>query len=176
MIKKTAKISISLLVPYLLAACTTAPTGPNVLVLPGTGKSFDQFRSDNLECRQFASEQIGGATASSVAADSGVRSAAVGTLLGAAAGAAINGSHGASVGAGTGLLMGGLAGTGAADASAWGTQQRYDFGYLQCMYAKGHRVPVSGRFASYPRQMEYTSPPPSGITPPPPPPPVAPQR
>lgn len=176
MIQKTAKISALLLVPYLLAACATTPTGPSVLVLPGTGKSFDQFRSDNLECRQFASEQIGGATASSAAADSGVRSAAVGTLLGAAAGAAINGSHGASVGAGTGLLMGGLAGTGAADASAWGTQQRYDFGYLQCMYAKGHRVPVSGRFLPDPRQMEYTVPPPPGAAPPPPSPVAPPQR
>ncbi|HWT71813.1 MAG TPA: glycine zipper family protein, partial [Oxalicibacterium sp.] len=25
-----------------LSACTTMPTGPSVLVLPGTGKSFDQ--------------------------------------------------------------------------------------------------------------------------------------
>jgi hypothetical protein len=28
----------------LLGACTTLPTGPSVMVLPGTGKNFDQFR------------------------------------------------------------------------------------------------------------------------------------
>ena len=26
--------------------------------------------------------------------------------------------------------------------SAWIVQQRYDFSYLQCMYAQGHRVPI----------------------------------
>ena len=27
--------------------------------------------------------------------------------------------------------------------SAWIVQQRYDFSYLQCMYAQGHRLPVN---------------------------------
>lgn len=154
------KIPGSLLVLCLTAACTTLPDGPSVMVLPGTGKSFDQFRADDLECRQFASAQIGGATPSSTATDSGVRSAAVGTVLGTVAGAAVNGGQGAGVGAGAGLLMGGLAGTGAADASAHGVQRRYDIGYEQCMYAKGHRIPVSGRFNAAPRQQEYVAPPP----------------
>lgn len=128
-----------------LAACTTVPPNePSVLVLPGTGKSFEQFRADNAECKQFAQEQTGGRTPDSVAFDSGVRSAAVGTVLGAAAGAAINGRHGAGVGAGSGLALGGLAGTETGQSSAERLQQRYDFGYEQCMYAKGHRVPVSG--------------------------------
>lgn len=129
----------------ILCACTTVPPNePSVLVLPGTGKSFEQFRADNAECKQFAQEQTGGRTPDSVAFDSGVRSAAVGTVLGAAAGAAINGRHGAGVGAGSGLALGGLAGTETGENSASRLQQRYDFGYEQCMYAKGHRVPVSG--------------------------------
>jgi hypothetical protein len=33
------------------------------MVLPGTEKSFDQFRIDDAVCRQFAFEQIGGASA-----------------------------------------------------------------------------------------------------------------
>lgn len=151
----------------LLAACVTMPSGPSVLVLPGTGKSFDQFRGDDLVCRQFAHEQVGGTTPELAASESGVRSAAVGTVLGAAAGAAIGGSRGAGVGAGTGLLVGGLAGTGAAETSAYGAQRRYDFAYQQCMYAKGHRVPVSGRFTTESRQPAYP--------PPPPPPPGAPR-
>lgn len=132
-------------IPFLLVGCTTVPTGPNVLVLPGTGKSFDQFRVDETICRQYAQEQLGG-TPSAFGANSGVLTAAVGTVIGAAAGAAIDGSRGASVGAGTGLALGGLSGTGTAQSSAGNAQRRYDFSYQQCMYAKGHRVPVYGRY------------------------------
>ena len=149
-----------------LGACTTMPSGPSVLSLPGSGKSFDQFRADDASCRQYAQQQIGGMTPDQAAVDSGVRSAAVGALLGAAAGAAINGSHGAAVGAGAGLLMGGLSGVGAANSSSYGTQRRYDFGYQQCMYAQGHRVPGSGRFASEARPPRGSG----GYYPPPPPP------
>lgn len=132
----------------MLGACVSLPEGPSVMVLPGTGKSFEQFRIDDFTCRQFASQQIGGATATGLASDSGVRSAAVGTVLGAAAGAAINGGRGAAVGAGAGMAMGGLSGTQTAQASAYGAQQRYDVGFMQCMYAKGHRIPSGGRFGS----------------------------
>ncbi len=149
----------------LAAACTTMPTGPSVLVLPGTGKTFDQFRADDFECRQFASGQVGGATATQAQTDSTLRSAALGTAVGAVAGAAMDGRSGAGVGAGTGLLIGTLAGTGAGDASGYSLQRRYDFGYQQCMYAKGHKVPVSGRLMTPP-------PPGAGATPPPPPPPA----
>lgn len=172
MTKMILKISASIAALSALAACTTMPTGPSILVLPGTGKTFDQFRVDDMDCRQFAAGQIGGTTASSVATDSGVKSAAVGTVLGAAAGAAINGGRGAGVGAGTGMVFGGLAGTGAANESAYGAQQRYDFGYEQCMYAKGHRIPVSGRLSGQYVQPGYTSSPAPGVNsiPPPPPP------
>ena len=99
----------------LLGACATVPSGPGVMALPGSGKSFDQFRADDLDCRQYASYQVGGSTPNQVATDSGVNSAAIGALVGAAAGAAIGGSRGAGVGAGTGLAAGALAGTGAAE-------------------------------------------------------------
>ena len=152
----------------LVGACTTMPEGPSVLVLPGTGKSFDQFRADDFECRQFANGQVGGTTAAQASSDSGVRSAAVGTVMGAAAGAAIGGGKGAAVGAGTGLLVGALVGTGAAESSAHTVQRRYDYGYEQCMYAKSHRIPVSGHFT-------YSNPPaPATYTAPPPPPPPSP--
>jgi hypothetical protein len=172
---KSARTSAAVMVAGLglIAGCTTMPDGPSVMVLPGTGKSFDQFRADDMECRQFASSQVGGATASTAQADSGVRSAAVGTAIGAIAGAAMDGGHGAGVGAGAGLLMGSMAGAGAADVSGRGLQRRYDVGYQQCMYAKGHRIPVYGRMSGG-RVMEYSSSPsaPSAapVTPPPPPP------
>lgn len=164
-----------------LAGCVTTPTGPSVMALPGSGKTFDQFRFDDSSCRQFAYDQIGGTTATAAAQQSGVNSAAVGTVLGAAAGAAIGGGHGAAVGAGSGLAVGGLVGTGAAETSAYGAQRRYDNAYIQCMYAKGHRVPVYGRYtysaAPAPRYAPPAAsgapaippPPPAGTPPPPPP-------
>jgi hypothetical protein len=156
-----------------LGACVSMPTGPSTMALPGSGKSFEQFRFDDGDCRQYSYAQIGGNTPEKVAADSGIKSAAVGTLIGAAAGAAINGGTGAAVGAGVGLAGGALAGTGAADQSAYGMQRRYDVAYTQCMYAKGHKVPVSGRFMSSnentPRPATPPPPPPAGSPPPPPP-------
>jgi hypothetical protein len=154
-------LRISLFAAMILASgCVTVPEGPSVLVLPGTGKNFDQFRSDDRECRQFASGQVGGTTASQAGTDSGMKSAVVGTIVGAAAGAAIDGGRGATTGAGAGLLIGGLAGTDSAQGSALSIQKRYDFGYQQCMYAKGHRIPVSGRFTDQSRQAPYPPPPP----------------
>jgi outer membrane lipoprotein SlyB len=153
----------------LAAACTTMPSGPNVMVLPGTSKSFDQFRADDMACRNYALESVGGVTASQAATQSGVSSAVVGTALGAVAGAAIGGQQGAAVGAGTGLLVGGLAGTQTAQASGYGLQQRYDFGYIQCMYTKGHQVPVSGRIYRQSGPTTYPPPPPGTLPPPPPP-------
>jgi hypothetical protein len=146
----------------LLGACVSMPSGPGVTVLPGTNKSFDQFRADDLDCRQFAHNQVGGATPDSAADSSGVKSAVVGTAVGALAGAIVGGQQGAATGAGLGLIVGGVSGAGAAGVSQRTLQQRYDQAFLQCMYARGHKVPSSGRFA-------YTSPAPTVRTPPPPP-------
>ena len=150
-----------------LAACVSMPTGPAVMVLPGTGKSFDEFRFDDGSCRQFAYEQIGGHTAAQAQQDAAVSSAVVGTVLGAAAGAAIGGnSAGAATGAGVGLLGGSMYGSSAASYSGYDAQHRYDIAYQQCMYAKGHRVPVAGRFSQSPPSRPRTT----GNPPPPPPP------
>jgi hypothetical protein len=72
-------------------------------------------------------------------------------------------------------------GTGAASSSMYGVQQRYDTAYIQCMYAKGHQVPVSGQFSgATPQQVmppaAHIPPPPPGSMPPPhiPPPPSGP--
>jgi hypothetical protein len=148
-----------LLLVLALAACTTLPEGPSVMALPGSGRNLEQFRADDTWCRDFALRMSGGRSANQNAVDSGVRSAALGTVLGAAAGAAMGGDRGAGVGAGTGLLVGGLAGSEAGERSGYGTQQRYDHAYVQCMYDKGDRVPVSGRM-SVERPRAYNPPPP----------------
>jgi hypothetical protein len=131
----------------LLAGCAITPDGPSVMVLPGTGKSYEQFQGDDYICRQIALSQIGGVTPQQAAAQSGLATAAVGTAIGAATGAAIGGGQGAAVGSGVGLAAGSAAGAGAAASAGYNSQQRYDYAYIQCMYAKGHRVPVWGRFA-----------------------------
>lgn len=152
----------------VLNSCATVPSGPSVLILPGTGKNFDQFRNDDAVCRQFASLQAEGRTPAQAAAASGVGSAVTGAALGAATGAAIGGGEGAAIGAGVGLGAGGLVGTGAAARSADIAQERYDIAYIQCMYAKGNRVPVPGRILYEDRRDSYPPPPPPTTSPPPP--------
>lgn len=170
-----------------LGACVNMPTGPSMMALPGVGKNFDEFRYDDSLCRQFAYEQVGGETPNRASIASGVGTAAIGSALGAAAGAAIGGGQGAAIGAGTGAVAGSLTGINTATASGSAVQQRYDAGYLQCMYAKGHQVPVYGTMtqgyrgsgaAPYPPQSSPYPPPPAQprysqptYTQPPPPPP-----
>ncbi|HWI37839.1 MAG TPA: YMGG-like glycine zipper-containing protein [Burkholderiales bacterium] len=162
----------------LIAGCATPPpSGPSVMVLPGSSKTFDQFRFDDNECRTYASNQVGGQSAADAQTNSAVKSAAIGTAVGAAAGGLIGGNSGAGVGAGVGLLGGSLAGVSAADSSGYSLQRRYDFAYQQCMYAKGHQIPMAGRYAPYQqanKQAAPPPPPPPAGPPPPPPPGVAP--
>ncbi len=170
---KSRLLSLPLLT-VMLAACVSLPTGPSIMVLPGSSKSFEQFRLDDYDCRRYAYQQVGGTTPRDASISSGVESAAVGTGLGAAAGAAFGGGEGAAIGAGAGLLAGSLAGSSASRTSGYESQYRYDVSYIQCMYAKGHRVPVSGRITSDQTTINQKPtkilPPPPGFTPPPPPP------
>lgn len=168
-----------LLTTFIVTACVNVPTGPSVLTLPGSGVSFDQFRFDDNQCRQYAYEQIEGKTPNQSAMFSGIESAAIGSALGAIAGVAIGGGEGAAIGAGTGLLGGGLVGSGSARDSSSISQQRYDNSYIQCMYAKGHRVPVAGQITGGATGIEDNNRQPSNTpseytTSPPPPPPGTP--
>lgn len=166
----------------LLAGCVTVPTGPSVMVLPGSGKAFEQFQAEDLLCRQWAFQQTGIAPGDA-AAQSGVGSAVVGTVLGAGLGAALgaaagNPALGAAAGAGAGLFSGSAIGANAAYASASAVQYRYDVAYQQCMYAKGNQIPgivQSARptrsvYAPPPPPRPSYPPPPPGYSPPPPPP------
>jgi hypothetical protein len=85
------------------------------MVLPGSTKSFDQFRADDGQCRQYAAVQI----ASKDGANEGATE-----------------------------------------------QQRYDFAFQQCMYARGHQIPIAR--GSMPRQQPRST----TASPPPPPPPA----
>jgi hypothetical protein len=101
---------------FLLNACSTMPSGPGVLSLPGTGKSFEQFHNDDLTCRQRVHEQIAAAQKEPDSKEEG--------------------------------------------------QQIYDIDYIQCMYGKGHRVPVPGDLM-YDTQQDWNPPPPPDLPAPP---------
>jgi hypothetical protein len=175
-----AALGASALAVVLLSGCVSMPSGPSVMVLPGTGKSFEQFRADDLDCRQYANYQLGGSTPSSSATQSAVSSAAIGTVIGAAAGAALGGHNDAAAGAAFGLLTGSMIGASNAGLSQYEVQRRYDNAFQQCMYARGHKVPVAGYAGGSSRSAApYTQPPPppadapapsSGSSIPPPPP------
>jgi len=163
------RLVLPLLAVLGLGACATVPIGPSVMVLPGSGKPFDQFQMDDASCRQWAAHQsgVGGPSA----AESTLTGTAVGALIGGAVGAGLgaiggNPGLGAAVGAGFGAVGGTATGANAAEARGYNVQRRYDHSYQQCMYAKGNQIPGAVR----PSATSY------GPPPPPPPPPTVGQR
>jgi hypothetical protein len=108
---------LKVLIPvFLLSACSTMPSGPSVLALPGTGKDYNHFHNDDLMCRQLAYEQIAKSQEDPDSKEEG--------------------------------------------------QQIYDINYIQCMYGKGHRVPVPGDLM-YDTRQEWHPPPPPDMPEPP---------
>jgi hypothetical protein len=155
-------------VVLMLSGCATFPPGPSVMVMPGNGKTFEAFQTDDSVCRQWAQNRTewnanqtvnenvaGGAIAG------GVLGAASGALIGAASG---NVGPGAAIGAGAGLLGGAFLGSTQAYGAGGEVQRRYDNSYQQCMYLKGNQVPGQVQ-ASNRRSARWANPPP----PPPPP-------
>jgi Glycine-zipper domain len=152
----------------LTTGCVTVPTGPSVMVMPAPGKSFEQFQTDDIVCRNWAGGQTGISPQQSANQDT-VTGAAVGTLLGAGLGAAIgaasgNPGVGAAIGAGGGLMLGTAEGASAGQLSGREAQQRYDIAYQQCMYAKGNQVP--GTKVTKTRRVRTVPPPPPDYPPP----------
>jgi hypothetical protein len=137
----------------LISGCATLPSGPSITALPGSGKSFEQFRSDDHVCRQYAEEQV-----SPVKPDRAADQAVAG---GTAAGAASHEGHGPSLGE----ARVPESDTGSRPVQTAGV--RYDAAYIQCMYAKGNRVPVSSDMVVAPPR-DHSPPPPAGPSLPPP--------
>ena len=165
-------IALPVSAALLFSACASVPTGPSIVVLPGQGRAFEQFQADDLSCREWARQQTG-VEPGRASTRSTISGAAIGTLLGAAAGAALGAAAGspgtgAAAGAGVGLLGGTAVGASNAAPASGSLQRRYDGAYMQCMYAKGHQIPVA-RGSNYSGYAAKPAPPP-----PPPAPPAAP--
>jgi hypothetical protein len=154
------------LVLLTAAGCATVPMGPSVLALPGSGKTFEEFKADDAICRQWAAQQIGLSPQETVKQNTAT-GAVVGTAIGAGLGAAIGAASGhagagAAIGAGSGLLVGSSAGASAGQYYGWQAQRRYDIAYTQCMYAKGNEVPEMVTRPRRSRRIVYPPPPPPG--------------
>lgn len=144
MFKYGSSILLSLLLLALIG-CATVPTGPSVMVLPPSGKPFEQFQAEDAICRQWASQQIG-LNAQETVNRNTATSAVVGTAIGAGLGAAIGSASGdagvgAAIGAASGLLLGTTSGASAGQVYGAEAQRRYDIAYMQCMYSKGNQIP-----------------------------------
>lgn len=150
--KKTHVIACAAVV--LLAACTPAPQGPTVMVMPGPNKPPQVFQEDQAICGNYAQQVIG--PAQQQLQNQQVGSAVIGTLLGAGIGAAAGGGRGAAIGAGAGALAGTAYGANASQYEAMNMQQRLDMAYSQCMYSRGNQVPGFAPPPYYP----YPPPPP----------------
>jgi hypothetical protein len=127
-----------------LGGCQPAPiTGPTIAVMPGPGKTLNQFQNDDYICRGFAQNQSYAPPPSGI--NSPVGTAAATTAVGAAGGALLgaaggNAGMGAAIGAGVGLLGGAVYGAHKNHQSQTATQQSYNIAYAQCMTTKGNRV------------------------------------
>ena len=80
-------LALFMVAGLLLTGCATIPDGPSVMVLPGHGKSFEAFQSDDIACRQWAHQQAG-APANETVNQNLAGGAAIGTVMGAGMGAA----------------------------------------------------------------------------------------
>jgi hypothetical protein len=145
----------------LVAGCASLPAGPSLQALPGSRMSLDQFGLDDGQCRNLATERLGGYTPTSAANQSAAASVVAGTAVGAAAGALMDGSSGAAAGAGMGLLYGALAGTSTSQGAYMVTQRQFDTLYYACMYARGHKVPVPANDVARYRSLYETASPPA---------------
>jgi hypothetical protein len=128
----------------VLAGCAQTPLGPTVQVMPGPGKSFEAFQSDQSDCKGYAAGQVRGqAEASNQRA---VGAALLTTLLGAGLGAASGSAwdaagQGAGVGTAAGAATGAAIGANMSANDQVSIQVQYDNAYSQCMFAKGELVP-----------------------------------
>ena len=153
-----------------VVGCATVPRGPSVMVMPGSGKTFEEFQSDDAMCRQWAAQQIGLSPQETINQNT-VAGAAAGTVIGAGLGAVIGSASGhagtgAAIGAGSGLLLGAASGANTGQYYGWEAQRRYDIAYTQCMYAKGNQIPGVTRSRSSHRYAPPPPPPGSGYSPP----------
>ncbi len=124
----------------LLQGCVQTPMGPTVQVLPGPGRPFSAFQQDHAICTNWAWQSVQGQAQQ--ANNQAIGGAVLGTVLGAGLGAAVGGGHGAGIGAASGAVVGTGLGAGSSARAQGGIQAQYNNAYVQCMIARGNRLPA----------------------------------
>jgi hypothetical protein len=132
---------IPLVALALVMGCDTVPQAPTVTMLPGVHKSADEFRTDDADCRQYAVDQLGSAVSAPRGLGSGLTSGLSGTAVCPATNRAVGDNRSATAGTAGTLIDG----TDSAQSAGSGLQERYNCAYVQCMYARGDRVPLLAR-------------------------------
>jgi len=134
------KIIASVVILAMLVGCASAPTGPTVMVMPRAGQDFKQFKADNEECKQYASDEA--EKTSNASFKNGAATTGVLMGIGALAGLLLMGGRSVNVGtgAGAGLIAGGLAGSLGQNKKEDQAQAQYNMAFQQCMFAKGNAV------------------------------------
>jgi len=135
---------------FAVGACTPAPMGPTVAVMPAPSKPMEVFQQDDALCRNYAYNAIGGPNAQQELNNQQVGSTLFTAALGAALGAAVGGGRGAAIGAASGAAVGTAYGANYSAYSSMSMQQRYDIAYSQCMYTRGNQVPGFAPPPNYP--------------------------
>lgn len=128
------------LVFVLLSGCATLPDGPSIRALPGTGKTFEEFRSADDACRQNSFERVQGLGADLGVTETDQKRAGGETAVHAAIGEPMRAED-----TETESRTGSATRPDTRDVSGRDLQHQYDSAYVKCMYLKGHRVPVSGQ-------------------------------
>lgn len=124
---------------FLAVACAALPGGnsPTVEALPGGGKDMVAFNTDDIACRTTARTR----SSENTPLTSGM-GLGVGEVVASGRGKLTVRENADST---TGSVYGGAP---AADAGNPTSQQRFDTAYLQCMFSKGHKIPLKEQMSS----------------------------
>lgn len=139
-IETTRALALTLAGGFLAVACSTLQGGssPTVEVLPGGGKDMVAFNADDIACRTTATSRVNERSPLPTGMGLGDRQEVV-------ASSRAQGTPRNNAEMSTGSVYGGAP---AADAGVPTPQQRFDTAYVQCMFSKGHQIPLKEQLSS----------------------------
>lgn len=127
-----------------LACAPLRPLTPQVLVTPASAMPYATFWADETACRRVALLETTAprqpAQTVLVPAVSALLLFVLGVLLGLATGHL---GPGITLGTGAAVWVGETLGSERSDRARQARQRQYDFAYVQCMAAAGHRTPAT---------------------------------
>ena len=138
--RKSCYIFSAFAAAMIAGGCASVPSAnetgsaPSVGVLPGGGKTMAQFNTDDVACRGAAHARATDNTPLPVAMG-------LGSVEVASSRSRVTLRDRSEDTESTGSIFGNSP---AIDPKMLTVQQRYDTAYVQCMYSRGHKIPVNG--------------------------------